>query len=351
MTTIEKAGEARGAAAAPGRFRAGLSRLLTESPLLVGLLLLVALFTGLSADFLTLDNLRVIGLQSAQLGIVAVGVALLVLCGHVDLSVGSTMGLCGVLAGYLMTSADVSPLLAVLVALGAGATVGALNGVMCAYLGFSPIVVTLGMLTAVHGVTFLITSGTVFGFGDGFGTLGNGSVAGIPVPVLIAAAVFALGAIFLTLAPGGRHVYAIGVNREAAYLAGIPVRRLPFVLFVLTGLLAALAGLIETARLDSAPASSLGVGFELNVLTAVLLGGIAFNGGRGNLLGVLAGVLFLGVLQNGLAIMNVPFAWQAIASGLALVLSIGLDSVTTKLSEHFRAKRRRAAEALEAAGA
>jgi ribose transport system permease protein len=111
------------------------------------------------------------------------------------------------------------------------------------------------------------------------------------------------------------------------------VRRLPFVLYVLSGASAALAGLIEASRLDSAPASSLGVGFELNVLTAVLLGGIAFNGGRGNLLGVLAGVLFLGVLQNGLSLLDVPFAWQGISTGLVLVISVGpLQAFTTRAS-------------------
>jgi ribose transport system permease protein len=131
--------------------------------------------------------------------------------------------------------------------------------------------------------------------------------------------------------PGGRHVYAIGVNPEAAYLSGIPIRRVPFILFALSGASAALAGLIIASRLDSAPTSSLGVGFELTVLTAVLLGGVAFNGGRGSLLGVFAGVLFLGVLQNGLALLNVPFAWQSVTAGGALILSVGLDALTTRL--------------------
>jgi ribose/xylose/arabinose/galactoside ABC-type transport system permease subunit len=229
-----------------------------------------------------------------------------------------------------MVHTHVPPLVAVVAGIGTGAVIGALNGLLCTYVGMSAILVTLGSLTAVRGATLLVTSLPVFGFGSGFGFLGVGQVLGIPLPVLFAALVFLVGGVYLALTPGGRHVYAIGVNPEAAYLSGISIRKLPFMLFVLSGMAAAFGGVLFAARLDSAPPGTLGLGFELNVLTAVLLGGIAFEGGRGSILGVLLGVLFLGVLQNGLTLMNVTSFWQQVAGGCALVLAAGLDMFSSR---------------------
>jgi ribose transport system permease protein len=189
------------------------------------------------------------------------------------------------------------------------------------------------MLTVVRGVCYFITPDPVYGFSASFTQLGQGSVAGVPIPVIFAVIAFALGITFLTRMPGGRHVYAIGVNKEAAYLTGIPVRRLPFFLYVITGASAAFGGVLMAARLDSAPPGTLGVGFELTVLTAVLLGGIAFTGGRGSMGGVLVGVVFLGVLQNGLALLNVDYFWQLVAQGGALIVAATLDAVGTYLSK------------------
>lgn len=141
---------------------------------------------------------------------------------------------------------------------------------------------------------------------------------------MLAALVLVAGALFLALTPGGRHVFAIGVNREAAYLSGINVRRMPFALFVVTGVAAALAGAIKASVLDSAVAGTSGAGFELTVLTAVLLGGVALTGGSGSVFGVLLGVVFLGSLQNGLTLLNVPTFWQQMAQGTALVAGAAL---------------------------
>lgn len=330
------------------RWLAAAPAFLAENPLLVALVAMVVFFASQSSGFLIWDNWRGILLQASALAVVALPQALLVIAGYLDLSVGSMLGMTGVLAGYLMASSGWAPLPASLAAIGLGAGLGLLNGITVCWFGFSAIVVTLGMLTLVRGLTFLITDQTFSVFGDGFSQLGNGSLAGIPIPVLIAAAVLIGGAVFLAKTPWGRYVYAIGVNREAAYLSGLPVRGLPTVLFVLSGAGAALGGLLVISRLDSAPASSLGVGFELSVLTAVLLGGIAFSGGRGSVFGVLLGVLFLGVLQNGLALLDVPFAWQQFASGLALVAAAGLQVLGTRLNDGGRAwpwsaPRRRAA--------
>ncbi|WP_316959369.1 ABC transporter permease subunit [Streptomyces sp. TRM68367] len=149
-------------------------------------------------------------------------------------------------------------------------------------------------------------------------------MAGVAAPVVIAAAVLAAGALFLALPPAGRHVFAIGVNREAAHLSGINIRRTPFMLFVVTGIAAALAGAIKASVLDSVVAGTSGAGFELSVLTAVLVGGVALTGGSGSILGVLLGVLFLGCLQNGLTLLDVPTFWQQMAQGTALVAGAAL---------------------------
>jgi len=303
---------------------------LSRNVLLAGLAALVIFFSASSSVFLSVDNVRGIALESAILSIVAVAEALVVLSGFVDLSVGSVMGLGGVVAGLVITHSHAGWGVAVLAGVGAGMVVGAINGVLCTYLRMSPMLVTLGTLTAVRGATLLVTSLPLFGFGSGFGFLGVGRVLGIPVPVLFAIGVFAIGGVFLALTPGGRHVYAVGVNPEAAYLSGISVRRIPLVLFVLTGAAAAFGGVLFAARLDSAPPGTLGVGFELNVLTAVLLGGVAFEGGRGGILGVLLGVLFLGVLQNGLTLMNVTDFWQQVANGCALVAAAAMDIFSSR---------------------
>lgn len=292
-------------------------------PLIAVLAVLALAFQLSTGSFLDPANLRGIATDAATLAIVAVPLALLVISGYLDLSVGSTLALGGLVAGKLASGGQ-PPVVAVLGALAAGAAVGAVNGVLCCYFNLSAFIVTLGMLTAVRGLAQQLFPLPLSGFGTGFAWLGGARIAGIAAPVVIAAVVLAVGALFLALTPAGRHVFAIGVNREAAHLSGINIRRTPFALFVATGVAAALAGAIKASVLDSAVAGTSGAGFELTVLTAVLLGGVALTGGSGSILGVLLGVLFLGGLQNGLTLLNVPAFWQQITQGLALVAGAAL---------------------------
>jgi ribose transport system permease protein len=293
-------------------------------PLIAVLAAMVVAFQLSTGSFLALANLSGIATDAATLAVVAVPLALLVISGYLDLSVGSTLALGGLVAGWLAGQHHQSPVVAVLGALAAGAAVGAVNGVLCCYLGLSPFIVTLGMLTAVRGLAQQLFPLPLSGFGPGFAWLGGARIAGVAAPVAVAAAVLAAGALFLALTPAGRHVFAIGVNREAAHLSGINIRRTPFALFVATGVAAALAGAIKASVLDSVVAGTSGAGFELTVLTAVLVGGVALTGGSGSILGVLLGVLFLGGLQNGLTLLNVPTFWQQMAQGLALVAGAAL---------------------------
>lgn len=296
---------------------------LRRQPLIVVLGVMVVAFQLSTGSFLDPANLRGIATDAATLAIVAVPSALLVISGYLDLSVGSTLALGGLVGGWLAGHGQ-SPVVAVLGALAAGAAVGAVNGVLCCYFGLSAFIVTLGMLTAVRGLAQQLFPLPLSGFGTGFAWLGGARIAGLAAPVVIAALVLAAGALFLALTPAGRHVFAIGVNREAAHLSGIDVRRTPFALFVVTGVAAALAGAIKASVLDSVVAGTSGSGFELAVLTAVLVGGVALTGGSGSILGVLLGVLFLGCLQNGLTLLDVPTFWQQMAQGSALVAGAAL---------------------------
>ncbi|MGW0821050.1 ABC transporter permease [Streptomyces sp. NPDC002845] len=294
-----------------------------RQPLIAVLTTMVLAFQLSTGSFLAPANLRGIATDAATLAIVAVPLALLVISGYLDLSVGSTLALGGLVAGWLAGQGQ-SPVVAVVGALAAGAAVGAVNGVLCCHFGLSAFIVTLGMLTAVRGLAQQLFPLPLSGFGTDFAWLGGARIAGIAAPVVIAAAVLAAGALFLALTPAGRHVFAIGVNREAAHLSGINIRRTPFMLFVVTGIAAALAGAIKASVLDSVVAGTSGAGFELAVLTAVLVGGVALTGGSGSILGVLLGVLFLGCLQNGLTLLNVPTFWQQMAQGTALVAGAAL---------------------------
>jgi ribose transport system permease protein len=216
---------------------------------------------------------------------------------------------------------------ALLVGLGWGLT----TGYLVAYLGFSPVVVTLGGLAGARGVAEILSKGfTKYGFGDGFARLGNGEFLGIDTPVWIFAMVFLGGAYAWYQTPLGRHTIAIGAERNAAHSLGVATKRIPFLLYGASGLAAALGGLIVASQLD-ASSLSIGINLELSVLSAILLGGVSFTGGRGSLFGVLLGVLFIGALDNGLIQMNVGPYFQRAAVGLALVLAAGLDVLYQRL--------------------
>jgi ribose/xylose/arabinose/galactoside ABC-type transport system permease subunit len=218
----------------------------------------------------------------------------------------------------------------VLLGIGTGVLIGVFNGVLIAWGGFSALIVTLGMLAALRGLAQVIAPQPVYGFPSWFSSFGNGRFLGIPFLVLVSIVVVIIGAYVLALRPAGKHIKAIGTNREAAFLSGVRVKALSFWLFVGTGAVSGLGGVMIAARLNSAPATSAGVNLELDVLTAALLGGISFTGGRGSIRGPVLGVLFLGALQNGLTMMNVAPAWAVTAKGGALVGAAALDWMTRR---------------------
>lgn len=319
-----------------------------RTPLLVVLIVLVIGVQLATDSFFGWQNIRGILQDSAVIAIVAIPVAMLLIAGYIDLSVGSSLALGGVVASLVMDKGAGQPAVAIGLAILAGAAVGLVNAVIITVLGLNSFITTLGTLTAVRGVAQLISPTPRNNFGDQFGLLGVGTLAGVPLSVWIAALLLIAAGVFLSLTPTGRHVYAVGVNRQAAYLSGVPVRRLPFALFVLSGAMSGFAGTIVAARLNSAPAGQLGAGFELIVLTAVLLGGVALTGGEGTIFGVVVGVLFYGALNNSLVLLGVTTFWQAVASGLALVAAIGLSALTHVLRVRLATARARKLVALAA---
>lgn len=299
--------------------------------LFVALILLSLFFGSQSSNFWMSSNLKVILLQVSIVGLVAIPGAMLVVSGYVDLSVGSVAVLAVAVFGDVVKVDHQSVAVGILAALGAGAGWGLMNGFLISYLEFSPIVVTLGGYAGARGAAEAITHDvTQYGFGSDFGVLGNGTLFGLPVPGVIFIIAFIVGAYVWYLAPAGRQMMAIGADKSAARSLGIATRRTPFVLYILSGLAAGAGGLIMTSELDGA-SLSIGIGLELQVLTAILLGGVAFTGGRGSLWGVLIGVFFVGVLNDGLILMNVGPYYANLAVGIVLVLAAGSDAFYRRL--------------------
>jgi ribose transport system permease protein len=299
--------------------------------LFFALIVLLVIFSIASDNFLTWPNMQVILLTVSVIGLMAVPGAMLILAGYVDLSVGSVAALAAIVFGQAVGVAHLPWPVGFVIGLGAGLAWGLFSGMIISYFGLSAIVVTLGGLAGARGVAELIGKGiTINGFGAAFDAIGGSTFLDLPVPVWILAAAFLVGAYVWYVAPYGRHLTAIGANAEAARSLGINTRRIPLVLYTASGGAAALGGLIMTSQLD-ASSLTIGLGMELSVLTAILVGGVSFVGGRGSLFGVAVGVLFIGVLQNGLVLMNInPFISDT-AIGAALVFAAALDVLYRRL--------------------
>ena len=312
------------------RATAGTLAWIQHNGLFVAFVMIFVAFTLASPRFLTIPNLTVILLTVSMVAIMAVPMAMIVTAGYVDLSVGSMAVLAAVVYGEA-SNLGVPMVGGLLAAFFVAVLWGLLQGFLSARLGFAPIVVTLGGLAMLRGVAELLGAGrTKFGFGDAFEWIGGGTVI-LPVPVWIAIAVFIVGFVVWYLMPYGRWFMAIGSDKAVARSMGVQIRGIPFALYVATSVAAAVSGLLLASQLSSS-SISIGIGWELSVLTAVLLGGVSFTGGSGSLFGVLIGVLFIGVLDNGLIILGAGPYWHGIAIGVALVFAAALDVASKQLA-------------------
>lgn len=295
---------------------------------LIGFILVFIAMAVINDNFLTGSNLTNLARQTSIIAIIAVGMSLAILTGGIDLSVGPVMALSGTVMAGLMV-AGVPPSLAILLGLLVGAAFGAFNGAFIAFAGMPPIIVTLATMGIARGLALIYTGGyPIAGLPAEFAFFGRGSLVGIETPILIMITVYALGFVLLHHTATGRYLYAIGGNEEAVRLSGIRVSRYKLLVYTLSGTTAAIAGLILTSRLMSGQPNA-GIGFELDAIAAVVLGGAAIAGGRGMILGTLIGALLLGVLNNGLNLMGVSPYLQNVIKGLIILLAIYISRKRT----------------------
>jgi len=293
------------------------------------LVVICVLFAFLTPNFLTQNNMVNVVRQASINIVLAAGMTFVILTGGIDLAVGSVLGFTAVIAVVvsLIPGFDWA---AVPAALLVGALVGVLTGMTVAYVGLPPFIVTLGTYTAIRGAAYLAAGGTtVINSKIGFAWIGNGYVGPVPWLVIIALLTIAVSAFILHSTVLGVHVYAVGGNPQAARLTGIPVPLVLIFVYGASGLLSGLGGVMSASRLYSAQ-GQLGIGYELDAIAAVILGGTSFSGGIGTVFGTLIGALIIAVLNNGLTLMNVSFYWQLVIKGAVIILAVMLDKLRTR---------------------
>jgi len=321
------------AAGAKSRQAATLANVMRKFGPLFGLFLLCAALGAASDRFLTSDNLLNICRQSAVNALISLGQLAVIITGGIDLSVGSVLGLCCVMVAMLM-HAGVPPVASVAAALAIGFGLGALNGILLTKLHLPhPFIPTLGMMNVARGLALVISGGfPVSELPSGFRFWGAGSIGWIPAPLILVAGMCGLFYVFLGRTTIGRDIYAIGGNQQAARLSGVPVDRRLILVYGLSGLTAAIGAIVLAGRMNSGFPLA-GVGGELDSIAAVVIGGASFLGGVGTVSGTVVGALIMGVLRNGLNLLNVSAAWQTVVIGIVIVAAVWVDIVRQRAAE------------------
>lgn len=333
-----------------------LNAVLMEGRALIALVIIVAIFAALSDNYLTTGNLTTITKQVAFNAIVALGMLLVILNGGIDLSVGSTVGLTGAVAGNLFRGLDMpftqmvmfpKVWVIVLIAVAVGMFVGWLNGLLIARLNLAPFIVTLGMLYVARGLTQVFLDGQNItnelrgqeGLGNtGFFDTFASSPLGLPISAWVMILLAIAFSLVLTRTPFGRWLYASGSNERAAQLSGVPVKRVQTRIYVLSGMCAGLVGVLQVANISSSTAD-LGQFYELNAIAAVVIGGAALSGGRGTVRGTIIGAFVIGFLANGLVIVGVSPFWQQVITGGVIILAVAVDQVQQMIQKQRSARR------------
>ncbi|MFC8665757.1 substrate-binding domain-containing protein [Streptomyces sp. NPDC057199] len=307
----------------------GLRRLLLDNGALTALIILVIAMSALSGDFLTTDNLLNIGVQAAVTAILAFGVTFVIVSAGIDLSVGSVAALSATVLAWTATSEGVPVWIAVILAIATGIACGLVNGVLISYGKLPPFIATLAMLSVGRGLSLVISQGSPIAFPESVSHLGDTLGGWLPVPVLVMIVMGLITALILGRTYIGRSMYAIGGNEEAARLSGLRVKRQKLVIYALSGLFAAAAGIVLASRLSSAQPQA-AQGYELDAIAAVVIGGASLAGGTGKASGTLIGALILAVLRNGLNLLSVSAFWQQVVIGVVIALAVLLDTVRRK---------------------
>lgn len=296
---------------------------------LIGLVLLCGIITFVAPTFLTLSNITNVFTQVSVNAIIAVGMTFVILTGGIDLSVGSTLAISGALAASIIKSTG-NIYLALIASSAVGIGIGLINGLLISKGKIQAFIATLATMTIFRGVTLVYTNGTpISKLPDSFVMLGNAKVGFLPVPVLITIIVAAIAIYVLSQTKLGRYIYALGGNEDSARLSGINTTKIKTLVYVVSGFASSVAGVIIASRIGSASPNA-GVGFELDAIAAVVIGGTSLAGGEGRISGTLIGALIIGVLNNGLNLMNVSPFYQSIVKGLVILVAVLLDKKSRK---------------------
>jgi len=287
--------------------------------------LLVVFFSLRHGTFFTTGNAVAIGIDMSSIAIAGAGTMVLIIAGYVDLSIGSMYALLGMIVAEIAVHVS-SPVVVVAAGLFAGLVLGFINGLLVRLLKISPLIVTIGLLATYGGLAYVVSENDVFGFSSSFVNLGQGRLAGVPYPVIVAAVVLLLVGFVLTRTVTGLRLYAAGGDRRAAERAGIRVDRMVVAAYAFNGMMIGLAATLTTAQLSSG-SPALGTTFVFDVITAVILGGVAFAGGAGRPFGLVIGVLTIGILNSGLIFEGLQAWWQQVAKGGILLVALGADQL------------------------
>ena len=307
---------------------------------IIALLVMCIALSFLSDRFLSADNGWNVMRQISVNMIISVGMTLVILTGGIDLSVGSILALTGAITAFLLKSGGEFidwnlyvgfTLLGALVGgTLAGTFLGWFNGLTITRFKVPPFVATLAMLTIARGLTMLLTGGfPITGFSSQMAFIGTGWFLGIPMPVWISAVVVLAAVVLTSKTRLGRHIYAIGGNETAAELSGLKIKKIKLIVYSIAGSLAAIGGIIVTSRLDSAQPNA-GIGFELDSIAAVVIGGTSLSGGKGTIMGTVQGALIIGILNNGLVLLNVSPFWQQVIKGLVILMAVVIEKFNSR---------------------
>lgn len=320
----------------------------------IALIAVTLFFAIMAPNFVSVANAVIISKHVAINAILAIGMTYVILTGGIDLSVGSIVGLTGMIAGFLILNGIPLPMFGiviypnvievVLLVLLAGVAIGAINGLLITRLGVAPFIATLGTLYVARGTALLISGGATFPNligkpeleNQGFPIIGTGTLFGIPLSVLILVVMALIAAYVAQRTPFGRRVYAVGGNERATALSGVRVNRVKLAVYMISGFCAAVAGLIVSSQLVAAHPAS-GETFELNAIAAAVLGGTSLSGGRGMIGGTIIGAFVIGVLSDGLVMMGVSEFWQMVIKGLVIIAAVVLDQLQRRLTAGGRA--------------
>ena len=298
----------------------------TEFSIFVGLVIICILMSLLSPYFLKVSNIFNILNQISRYGIISVGMALVIIAGGIDLSVGYVAGLTACLCAYFCSALNMPAVLTFIATIAIGVGIGAINGTLVTRVKLVPFIVTMAMGKVLSGCTLLLTGGRPIKFQSSLAWLGKGYVGPVPVAVIVMLLCIFIGTVFAEHTLTGRNIYAIGNSERTAQLSGINVKRLKTLTYIITSGLCALCGVIIAGNLSSADAS-LGTGYESDTIAAVVIGGVAMSGGEGTIWGSLIGASIIGILKNAFVLLKISAYWQSIVIGVVIVAAVTIDKL------------------------